>query len=273
MNTGTYTRQGATHHLMCQDYALHGPNYAILSDGCSTAPNTDFGARLLAKSAELQLLEHNQLDARAICERARSVKDVLHLHDECLRATLLTARTYGVDDETWVECTSFGDGVIVAKHRDGHFEWIEIKYESGAPYYPIYSNEAGSREQYEKKFGSKGIVTLFKGNWQEYHSCPYDLPIDLPAVQCFQAKDFEFVAIMTDGVSSFFEMKNQGTSKCMSPVPLIEILKLLMDFKGFDNQFVVNQCHWLFEKDAKDTFKRLGWKNGDDFSIGVIHCG
>ena len=46
-------------HIVCEDYALAytGPiiTYAIVSDGCSSSPDVDFGARCLAMSAKREL--------------------------------------------------------------------------------------------------------------------------------------------------------------------------------------------------------------------------
>ena len=43
-------------HKVNQDYCLSGSksglHYAIVSDGCSSSPDTDFGSRILAKAAE-----------------------------------------------------------------------------------------------------------------------------------------------------------------------------------------------------------------------------
>ena len=53
MNANCAINIGSTHAL-CQDYALarnDGP-YVILSDGCSSSPDTDVGSRLLVKASE-----------------------------------------------------------------------------------------------------------------------------------------------------------------------------------------------------------------------------
>src|SRR5215203_2249321 len=50
MNTDCFFNIGATHSV-CQDYVVASP-YLILSDGCSSSPDTDIGARLLVKAAE-----------------------------------------------------------------------------------------------------------------------------------------------------------------------------------------------------------------------------
>ena len=67
MNTGSFFTIGST-HLVCEDYALHGKDYVILSDGCSNGGgpriHTDWGSRILCKAAEehIQLLEFDELN-------------------------------------------------------------------------------------------------------------------------------------------------------------------------------------------------------------------
>ena len=66
MNADSAFRMGST-HAVCQDYAVASAwtaaahtdgaappprPYIILSDGCSSTPDTDVGARLLVKAAE-----------------------------------------------------------------------------------------------------------------------------------------------------------------------------------------------------------------------------
>ncbi len=51
MNTDWFSSQGSQHRIN-QDYVLSGNDYVILSDGCSMAPNSDIGARLLTHSAK-----------------------------------------------------------------------------------------------------------------------------------------------------------------------------------------------------------------------------
>ena len=55
MNTDFYCEIGDS-HVACEDYALAGKindniSYAIVADGCSSSPNVDVGARVLAHAA------------------------------------------------------------------------------------------------------------------------------------------------------------------------------------------------------------------------------
>ena len=66
MNADSVFNIGAT-HAVCQDYVIArsgettfgSPNagpYIILSDGCSSSPDTDMGARLLVKAMDQTLI-------------------------------------------------------------------------------------------------------------------------------------------------------------------------------------------------------------------------
>ncbi|HYO91642.1 MAG TPA: hypothetical protein VEQ40_08400, partial [Pyrinomonadaceae bacterium] len=82
MNADSAFLIGAT-HAVCQDYAVAGNGtpderaavsnlqanpYVILSDGCSSSPDTDIGARLLVKAAEQVLFKARAPTAQALTE-------------------------------------------------------------------------------------------------------------------------------------------------------------------------------------------------------------
>ena len=104
---------------------------------------------------------------------------------------------------------------------------------------------------------------------------PYsDLKKEFPVFEnSFRVKDIEYIAIMSDGVSSFNEHINSGVSKHTEKVPLEDVIETLMDFKNLNGDFVTRHCQWMFKKNKKNTFLGKNWENHDDFSIGVIHCG
>jgi hypothetical protein len=54
IQTDIFRRIGAT-HAVCEDYIIEGNKpfpFIILADGCSTAKNTDMGARILCHLAK-----------------------------------------------------------------------------------------------------------------------------------------------------------------------------------------------------------------------------
>ena len=81
MKADAYFEIGAT-HLVCQDYALAFANneyaYAIVSDGCTSSPNTDIGARLIsviAKDAINYLYQRGHYDIATSSEHVITLKE------------------------------------------------------------------------------------------------------------------------------------------------------------------------------------------------------
>ena len=76
MNANSAINIGATHSL-CEDYVIAQSegHYVILSDCCSSSPDTDIGARLLVKAAENILTK-------------QAVDGVEQLHKEAARLVL-----------------------------------------------------------------------------------------------------------------------------------------------------------------------------------------
>src|SRR6476659_1428102 len=62
MNADATINIGATHAL-CQDYVIAKDRHVILSDGCSSSPDTDIGARLLVKALEQNLSKSAGIEA------------------------------------------------------------------------------------------------------------------------------------------------------------------------------------------------------------------
>lgn len=119
-------------HTICQDYAVVGTRAAVVSDGCSSAPHSDVGARLLAHAA--LGASDEALVSGAWLEAPRRAQRRLGLPDASLDATLVVASAG--DDR--IEVTMFGDGVVAARRSDGGLTLIEVGFDESAPPYPSY---------------------------------------------------------------------------------------------------------------------------------------
>ena len=245
-------------HSVCQDYVVTNNSYVILSDGCSTSPDTDIGSRLLVKAAEHHIQSNpnpetlHQEAARLALDWARA----LGLAPQTIDATLLTAFRSGED--LIVSCS--GDGVIVTETISGIREIYEISYPAGYPFYPAYLHQpdrlatliqAGSSTKDIKQYSSAGLSGI--------RHC--DRPIH---VMRLSAKDFRFVALISDGVRSFFTTAN----KSVESVSWSNVIPELMSFKSWNGAFVARRVN-RFMKDcqAKD------WHHADDLSMGVLYLG
>ena len=87
----------------------------------------------------------------------------------------------------------------------------------------------------------------------------FDFPID----------EYDFVFVGSDGLGSFYIKTPKGNAS----IHLLDVLRVLMDFRSFRPGFMRLQRNWSFKQERQGTFKRRNWQNGDDVSIGVLYCG
>lgn len=292
MNADAYFVIGRT-HAICQDYAEAGPlsedrqftgtPRVVLSDGCSSAQHTDYGARFLvtgAKKALDQDVEGHTLHVPwwamfrhlAVSDRAIIAADgyrrAMGLPAECLCATLLTAQ---LKDDA-IRIVICGDGVIAARERDtGRILVQKYEYPSGAPYYLRYTLDT-SHAEYIKQFG-------FKLKMSQYHledtkstlinEWTSDEEEDSIIGDAFPTSHYDLVALFTDGVHSFVRPEITATSKTEKQVDFLEVVKELLQFKSYNGIFVQRRMRRAFDP-VMGAFGKNSWINTDDLSMGVI---
>src|ERR1043166_7427722 len=163
VNADSVFRIGST-HAVCQDYAVAGDctaaisradgacaprgPYAILSDGCSSSPDTDTGARLLVKAAERLLREAGGAGALGLARVPAGGAGPPPPRGgppgpppQAVDATLLTAPLCG--DELIVGCS--GDGVVCLQTREGALDVYSVSYPAGYPVYPASAQQPPGR--------------------------------------------------------------------------------------------------------------------------------
>lgn len=256
MNVDVFFTTGKT-HTVCQDYAATAGNeYIVLSDGCSSSPHTDIGARLLCRIA----VQDGILGA---CDRAAPLLGALILPEQSLDATLLSAeRKGGV-----VQVLMIGDGVVVGRRRDGVCKIIVVEYPSGAPRYPSYDLNPARRTRYFSEFGGQMRITTTVDKEEVLDVPLKDEPVE-PLVFDFPTEEYDLVLLFSDGVQSFHRPVPNSTCGATSPVPLTEVLAEMLAIKGFVGQFIVRRAK-RFLKDASAK----GWVHDDDFSVAALYIG
>jgi hypothetical protein len=274
-------------HTVCQDYAVSGSGlpgqqamdtrllpatpYVVLSDGCSSSPDTDIGARLLVKSAETVF--HNSLNpsADALAEshkesarRALAWAALMGLPSQAVDATLLTLHLK--DDELIAGCS--GDGVVVLESRAGSLDVYAISYPSGYPLYPGYAHQPERRRALEEQDGF--------GKEVKHFSCAsFEEPLLLQGaststsvteVLAVKASDYKLAVILSDGINSFCAIRQTDTSKRVESIHLAETLKELVSFKSVRGSFVGRRVKRM----AKDYLAK-GWQHMDDLAVGALY--
>lgn len=284
MNADVFFSIGSTHHV-CQDYAIAKNTekpYVILSDGCSSAPDTDFGSRLIAKAAEPHVFKETSLLCKETLSDVLTFAKAMKLNESSLLATLLVLKS----EEDRFESLCVGDGAIVGFGKDG-LVIIEYAYKSGAPYYLAYERPAtpfiangkqvapsSEVDAYFAEFGGNftktttlvkpdGSVKCVKVENQIGRSLPYTSPY---FVDKWPYDAYSMVAVMSDGVQSFVEVTKTPTTGIEThSIPAVQVLQELMAFKNTTGKFVLRRCQKAFK-----TFKDKNWQHMDDVSVGAI---
>jgi hypothetical protein len=276
-----------SNHTVCQDYAASGHDglghpYAIVSDGCSGSPHTDYGARFLVQAARLQLEgkiapgaaipgsdpAFASLEWNAILPTARMMAMSAHLSRQCLDATLIRAMIVGLD--VWVH--QAGDGVVAARRRGtGKLEFSTRRFGENMPYYLSYRLD--SREEvkyfdtarsYKQVVGCRSRETLeppVPSMWSVNQGQEMRLERHMLVDEMhFPVEIYDLVFIMTDGAESFQDASGE-------PVPLTSILDELFDIKSYSGEFIARRCNRFLGRVCAER----GWKHSDDLAVAGIH--
>lgn len=251
-------------HDVCQDFAYAKNNLVIVSDGCSSSLDTDFGARLLVKITENVLLKSYNAKAwhvlapisefeQIIISKIKETKEILNLKDGVFDATLLFA--------TPEIQYCYGDGVI-AYIKNNEIIIYNISYPSGAPLYLNYSTNIPRKEGFIGEFGLQRDVEITlmdkitgeikqKSKFSDNNFSPYII----------NNVDADVIILMSDGVNTFdFDDAAHDES-----IDTDVIIHNLLSFKSFNGQFVTRRVK-SFMKKCKD----LHWENFDDVSVAAL---
>jgi len=297
MNIDSFLKIGHS-HTMCQDYIISGTSpmpYIILADGCSSAKNSDIGARLLCHSALSMLTSlynsknNNMLDIGwSIFGNTVIVDAKLTLHNsfpsldtECLDATLIVAyKTKGV-----YKIVMYGDGHIYVTNKDNSVAYHKISFEPNAPSYLRYWIKG--QEEYlsnkimvthESQHGINGKISTEYG---------------IPCIIDVKEQDVKSLVIASDGVDSIMfkeetmyktkyldlygaVLHNKSTINPHTATKLpqckeksfLEVLNDVTQFKLTDGPFLSRRI-----KKVLKGYEKEGFVNDDDISIGCFYEG
>ena len=266
MNTNSTYAIGKE-HIVCEDYALSfvdarfGNAFAIVCDGCSASPDVDFGARMLAKSAENLILTRGDdptimTDAYEFgsytITTAEEIFDVLPvLHPNALDATLLVAMANKPKNTLVV--FMYGDGVLV--HRTNTtVHTAHINLSSGAPDYLSYHLDSARFAAYKAMENNiKQVSSTSYGTTIQVNTKPLE-----PYVYKNEVKEGDVIAVISDGINSFRQANND-------PIPWTELVDEFTGYKNFEGQFVQRRLAAFKRKCLKDCVT-----HSDDISVAAI---
>jgi hypothetical protein len=225
-------------HAVCQDYALHGympQPYLIVSDGCSSAPDSDIGARILSYMARKVLAQGMTLSyqdfGQRVSESARLVATAMGVDPVVLHATLMIA---WVKDNV-VQVYMYGDGCILLLGHGGQVRTIHVNFSNNAPYYLCYWDNEALHDEYANASGRNYKMDIF---YSEYDH-PEQQDFQSPLVFSFELDEYAAVVLASDGCEQFLNLNNN------KKLPLQNVATRLLSFDASQESFIFNhlrQC-------------------------------
>lgn len=252
---------GASHRV-CQDYARRGKNSFILSDGCSSSPDSDFGSRMLVKTVEniISNSTEESINGLEFIKPASEQIEMLGLPDVSLDATLMMARVVGAN----IKVSVFGDGFIFVKDVVGKITIIEINFPSNYPFYLNYLLDPTRLTLLEQvyKNGFKTVTThTFDAGFKNQKTQKQELAFDGVCGQTFDfnVSQTQFVVAMSDGVASFLNKETRAS------IPAVDIIKDLCAFKNTVGDAAQRRLNAFLKDAAKKNLI-----HEDDVSLAVL---
>lgn len=268
-------------HRVCEDYARAGllPDgraFAIVSDGCSSSQDTDFGSRLLTVAAQERMIHMgDSYNPEGVVWQALGVARAMRLQHTCLDATLLTLCQKSNGD---VVAYLVGDGALVARRRTGEVEVWRMQFLPGdsrqvGPAYLTYTMEKQRLESYIAQNYHRWMLTYsLDGVLQETVTGEVSFedssdgtfrPLNFWQRMGFSADDYDYLMVVSDGVESFQVQQSRGV---YAPVPFHEVMSYMAAMKSLKGPFVAKRLKRFLEK----TAPKLLWHHNDDVAAAGI---
>jgi len=270
MNADSVFMIGTT-HTICQDYStssdLLKASFVVISDGCSTSPETDIGARLMVRATAERLIKQTHDDLPALHQEAagQALKwaQSIGLPPQSVDATLLTLYCDGED----LIIGASGDGVVILQSHSRMRDVYSISFPSGFPLYPTYSFQGDRLAAWHANENAYKEVKHFQGD-STLDLVEAVTSSDLTEVFREKASDYEYAVVFSDGIHSFYERQETRTSRLLNAIAMDQVIEEIVSFKSGTGAFV--------ERRAKKFASRCrvkGWHHFDDLAIGAIYLG
>jgi len=249
-------------HIVCQDFVHQGVAfdntfYVVLSDGCTSSPLTDIGARLLVletckiidrfgwKSLEQPLFTIASNNAFDYVKRVK-------LTPLCLDATLFILIVNPDLEQYCIQ--GMGDGGFVCVQDTESF----IKYINFEDNYPVYPYYLLSQMDPTFPFSNKKVMNEIDLLSLKSTKTVTDWNLE-PAINEFgDLNSVKFLGIFSDGIDSFYKDQDK--------IEIGSIIKDLVKFKKIKSEFIKDKTLSYLDKQINQ-----GIFHYDDFSFGGVY--
>ena len=247
LEADTFTEIGATHY-QCQDSArvhVYGDHaIAVLCDGCSSAINTEIGARLLAWN----ISQNPGWDSSDILAYMDRCIPPMGLHKSSFYSTILRA----IADQQQFNVSVWGDGFVIARKVTGGLRVVHLTYPEGAPAYLAYAQSSKDLDAYQSQFHG-GICQIdvwdFEdGQWSLVEQSTSEGVVE--NIFTFTYDEYDLITLSSDGIETFKDVEWK------------DIVPSLCGYKNLHGEFV--------RRRVSAFLKREHSVHGDDISFASI---
>lgn len=284
MHTDSFYLIGKS-HAVCQDYSFSktfktrdglDAAVAIVSDGCSSSPDSDMGSRLLTRylADELEsVLKFN------VVGRTYTSSDFEQHFIRAIRQASAPAAAMGLDkmalDATLLAIILVGNELYTCMWGDGCYAWgngnevygvVKVEYSAGYPDYLNYVLNADRQAAFMQIENSR-VITRCDNRDKSTEVNVHPLACDhifMEEFDVMKSSDY-WVAIMSDGACSF--LKGYDSPENCSTEPNTVISEML-SFKNFGGKFVSRRLNAFEKSCAKNNI----WHD-DDLSVAAVYLG
>lgn len=274
LNIDTFLKIGSSHSV-CEDYVLSGTHklhYVILSDGCSSSPNTEMGSRILCYLARQYIryrftenpysfnLNYDEM-GKWIIHNAEMTARQLGIPSTCLDATLMVSYCDPIDYKSspTVNIFIYGDGFVVLVPKNEPVQICEVEFKpDNMPFYLSYYLDSSRFQAYHdrkvSKFYNATSEDITKYHWNDQYA--YDFKMQ----QILKVNEYKAILLFSDGLKSF--IRQDPTNREI--IPISDVIGGLVSFKNIKGKFLQRRVSKALKSLAENNIVHY-----DDLSIGA----
>lgn len=244
---------------VCEDYGILEEKSVIISDGCSTQPFSDWGARILTRNFKEAL--NCFIGCGGIFDNfnvlisdvyADSIYDISKI---CLNKNILNASLSSLFiSEDYVYSHVLNDGYLIIGFKSGITEVYKFTYRANYPYYLLYRFDKELNGLYKKQFFANTVMVekfILDKDLCNIQIDQNEFPYDYHRFSKNKIDELKYILITTDGLNTF------------GSYSLLDVLKELLNFKSLRGEFIQRKVNAFYRELEKNKIT-----NGDDLTIG-----
>ena len=249
-------------HLKCDDYAAHSDKCGFLSDGCSSAKNSDIGAKLLSFYA-LENINHflylnkGRYDFKEFIFYLENFIKENWVNTSVLKQNNIIEDLFSctlggiVKHNDNIYLSLLGDGCIYYELDNGEKYIVIVSFEKNYPFYISYLFTESVFNNWEQLSDNNIKIDHYKFENNEWTLIPKSIPTDtLYLTITYPLNSIKTASIFSDGVE-----------QC-NGLSTIEAINELVNFKNTNIDFA-----WRRLRRFEENRNKQNLYNQDDISI------